>query len=256
MSDDTRIRVSNFRYAPRAWGPTEKDREWFGSLPGDRVLFVRYRGGWLTATTGRSIDEATDSADRGQHVARIKIAGEYDAAPGPNEVARRLRSVFAFDEYPTPAPKPKAPKVSFRLHPAREHEPGNRVTWWAVNKKTRVATPIWCRKKRPPLRTWRGKELWFSKVPRAVTPRWPQGIDVLAVQLEVVYPLTKQFYEQEDSLFSRFNKVGSAEQSSRDMRIPIAMAPSSQFRVVFPGKPPAAGSAEADLAELRRRRMR
>lgn len=54
--------------------------------------------------------------------------------------------------------------------------------------------------------------------------------DVLAVQLETVAPLVSEYYDHEDTLFSRFAKMVSHEQSSRDMRIPIPMRPGGKFR--------------------------
>ena len=54
--------------------------------------------------------------------------------------------------------------------------------------------------------------------------------DALAVQLEVVAKLVSEFYEFEDALCSRFQKIMTMDQSSRDLRIPIPMAPGGKFR--------------------------
>ena len=68
--------------------------------------------------------------------------------------------------------------------------------------------------------------------------------DVVALQLEVVAPLVSEFYEFEDALVSRFTKMKSMDQSSRDLRIPIPMYPGGKFRQVdFDGGAMGRGSA-------------
>lgn len=56
--------------------------------------------------------------------------------------------------------------------------------------------------------------------------------DVLAVQLETVTQAVSEYYEHEDALVSRFAKMVSHDQSSRDMRIPIPMYPGGKFRQI------------------------
>lgn len=54
--------------------------------------------------------------------------------------------------------------------------------------------------------------------------------DVVGVQLETVTQVVSEYYEHEDTLFARFQKMVSHDQSSRDMRIPIPMYPGGKFR--------------------------
>lgn len=53
--------------------------------------------------------------------------------------------------------------------------------------------------------------------------------DVAAVQVEAVSPLLTGFFDEEDSLFSKFEKVPSQSQSGRAMRIPVELRPGGKF---------------------------
>lgn len=56
--------------------------------------------------------------------------------------------------------------------------------------------------------------------------------DVAAVQIEAITPLLTGFFDEEDSLFSKFEKVQSQPQSGRAMRIPIELRPGGKMRYV------------------------
>ena len=45
--------------------------------------------------------------------------------------------------------------------------------------------------------------------------------DVAAVQIEAISPLLTGFWDEEDSLYAKFEKVPSQSQSGRAMRIPM-----------------------------------
>ena len=49
--------------------------------------------------------------------------------------------------------------------------------------------------------------------------------DVAAAQVEAVSPLLTGFWDEEDSLYTKFEKVPSQSQSGRAMRIPIELRP-------------------------------
>jgi len=67
--------------------------------------------------------------------------------------------------------------------------------------------------------------------------------DIVAVELERVMPLVTGMYEAEDHLCSMMEKVVSEDQSTRNMRIPLAMAPGGKFRqVTFDGGDQGRGS--------------
>ena len=53
--------------------------------------------------------------------------------------------------------------------------------------------------------------------------------DVAAVQVEAVSPLLTGFFDEEDSLFSKFEKVPAQPQSGRAMRIPVELLPGGKF---------------------------
>ena len=56
--------------------------------------------------------------------------------------------------------------------------------------------------------------------------------DVAAVQIEAITPLLTGFFDEEDSLFSKFEKVQSQPQSGRAIRIPIELRPGGKLRSV------------------------
>ena len=54
--------------------------------------------------------------------------------------------------------------------------------------------------------------------------------DVVGVQVEVVSPLLSGFFDEEDSLFSKMEKIPVTEQSGRAVRIPIELRPGGKMR--------------------------
>src|SRR5574343_353257 len=56
--------------------------------------------------------------------------------------------------------------------------------------------------------------------------------DVAAVQIEAITPLLTGFFDEEDSLFSKFEKVQAQPQSGRAIRIPIELRPGGKMRAV------------------------
>ena len=54
--------------------------------------------------------------------------------------------------------------------------------------------------------------------------------DVVGVQVEVVTPLLSGFFDEEDALFSKMEKIPTTEQSGRAMRIPIELRPGGKMR--------------------------
>jgi hypothetical protein len=76
--------------------------------------------------------------------------------------------------------------------------------------------------------------------------------DVVGVQVEVVSPLLSGFFDEEDSLFSKMEKIPTTEQSGRAMRIPIELRPGGKMRAAnFDGGALGTGSGPVyDYASL------
>lgn len=56
--------------------------------------------------------------------------------------------------------------------------------------------------------------------------------DVVATQIEAVMPLLTGFFDNEDALFSTFEKIPAKTQSGRNMRMPIELRPGGKTRAV------------------------
>ena len=76
--------------------------------------------------------------------------------------------------------------------------------------------------------------------------------DVAAVQIEVVSPLLTGFWDEEDSLYAKFEKVPSQSQSGRAMRIPVELRPSAAYAAADfdGGNVPSGGGPLFDYASL------
>lgn len=76
--------------------------------------------------------------------------------------------------------------------------------------------------------------------------------DVVGVQVEVVSPLLSGFFDEEDALFSKMEKIPTTEQSGRAMRIPIELRPGGKLRAAnFDGAALGTGSGPVyDYASL------
>ena len=74
--------------------------QWEGTTSDGRIVYVRYRSGWLEAGIGSSLDEAVDASASldgfPDLLYREKIGGDLDGDLTQDEVLTRLSQVFSY----------------------------------------------------------------------------------------------------------------------------------------------------------------
>ena len=73
--------------------------QWEGKTDDGRVVYIRYRSGWLEVGVGHTLDEAADASgalDDSVPLYREKIGGELDGEMAQSEVLDRLSGVLSF----------------------------------------------------------------------------------------------------------------------------------------------------------------